>query len=341
MRPSILRKALALTLVLAFTLAAVPPQARAEVLETKLAIVYTGADAVQQAQTFQAKYNLKIWPLKAVYTHSGQGVINWASGWGAGAEQWVRDTEIFTALEKLEQTIPALVYLIPKQRILILPLYAFRTSTASSTSGVYFSPNLIYLAGQRVSASYALLHELGHAVCDALLNTEGYDFSHINLLGREYLRLRGYPKNVGLTASAQTKLDWDQRAAEYFAEDFAYWVACKLGLNRYIHIPGTGSPEVLKWFDRVLGDATTSVYAYTAEGVVEAQGREVVFGKVYVPLQFFRELGFSSDELLAVLPRIYPESYAIKDTIYVPLRRAATQLGLVVYWDGRAVYVRR
>jgi len=65
-------------------------------------------------------------------------------------------------------------------------------------------------------------------------------------------------------------------------------------------------------------------------------------GKVYVPLQFFQtHFGFSSDELLNALPRLYGESYAVKDTIYVPLRRFAALLGLTVHWDGYRIHVRR
>lgn len=343
-RPSILRKALALTLVLAFTLAAVPPQAGAEVLETKLAIVYTDTDAAQKAEEYQQKYNLQIFPKKAAYTR--KITEGYSETYAVPTELWsfgdpARTREVLTTLDRLEQTVPSLVYLLQKQRIFLLGLYSFKTDISPEAVGVRFAPGIIYLAGQRYDAEYTLLHELGHSLADALFSTLGYDFSGANTLAREYLRIRGYPASWGLSRAAQLKLDWQNRAAEWFAEDFAYWAATKLQMDRRVTIPGTGKAEVLRWFDRVLGDATVPVYAYTAEGVKEAQGREVVSGKVYVQLQFFRELGFSSDELLAVLPRVHAESYAIKDTIYVPLRKFAVALGLSVYWDGQAISVRR
>ncbi|MDQ0286868.1 hypothetical protein J2Z49_001985 [Desulfofundulus luciae] len=41
--------------------------------------------------------------------------------------------------------------------------------------------------------------------------------------GRKYLRLRGYPQDRPLDGPSQAALPWDQRASEWFAEDFAWW----------------------------------------------------------------------------------------------------------------------
>ena len=344
---SFLSKALALVLAVAFL--ALPVRAvRAEVVETKIAYVYTEKDAVEKAAAWKERYNLQVSPKEAVkkfqitelYTEIRSVP---ATTWDAGDVEYTYTQDILTTLQRLEQTVSSLVYTLPKQRILVLPLWSLNSRTSPDALGVYFSSiNIIYLAAQHFEVSNTLLHEIGHSVADALLATTGYDWSGANLLGREYLRVRGYPSGISLSKTAQLKLDWDERAAEMFAEDFAYWAATKLQMDKHIHIPGTGKPEVLKWFDKVLGDATVPIVAYNGESCQETFGREVVNGRVYVPIEFFRTyFNFTSDELLNVLPSFYTVSYAIKGTIYVPLRKFAAALGLTVHWDGQAIYVRR
>lgn len=249
-----LRRLTALFIAIAFAVAVFP--AKAEVVETKTATVYTGADAAEKARYYKDKYGLQIRPKKAyIKEQNGDGDeirLTSTTSWDAGCEEYTYCREVLTTLDKLELKIPQLVYILPRQQIFILPLYSFTTSsTKSDALGIQVSKRFIYLAGQHKDATYNLLHEIGHSVADALFSADGYDWSGINSLGREYLRIRGYRTDVSLADGVQLMLPWSERAAEWFAEDFAYWVACKIEMDRHIKIPGTGSEEVMAWFDKI------------------------------------------------------------------------------------------
>jgi len=144
------------------------------------------------------------------------------------------------------------VYLLPAY---LLNLQENRENPGYGVSGLRMDGNSIGVAGLWWDAERVFLHELGHLVADKTLGMRGYDWCSANSDGREYLKLRSYPSGKPVNAFSQAELPWGDRAAEWFAEDFAYWAASRTGryrfLDRYLAPCGPPDEKVLVWFDRV------------------------------------------------------------------------------------------
>lgn len=68
-----------------------------------------------------------------------------------------------------------------------------------------------------------LIHEVGHLVHKRYLNVQGVGcWVYGNDLSKEYLLLKQYPHCI--SKFEQFKLPWEERAIEWFAEDFAQWI---------------------------------------------------------------------------------------------------------------------
>ncbi|WP_027719205.1 hypothetical protein [Desulfovirgula thermocuniculi] len=146
-------------------------------------------------------------------------------------------------------------------RIYLLPAYSLRlpgtfSVTGEVVVGVYWpGEGTIALAGLggTPEPEQAFLHELGHYLAERVLGAPGYGWNRVNALGREYLVLRGYPGDRALDTWSQARLAWKDRAAEWFAEDFAYWAAGKAekwGLrDNYCAACGPPDEKVLEWLD--------------------------------------------------------------------------------------------
>jgi len=114
----------------------------------------------------------------------------------------------------------------------------------------------VVLAGlyRAVPLEWVFLHELGHHVARAALGVNfGGDWTGAAPEGREYLALRGYPLECGLDGKSQASLLWGDRASEWFAEDFAYWAASRLGRAEWLKVytAACGPPDerILGWLD--------------------------------------------------------------------------------------------
>lgn len=66
-------------------------------------------------------------------------------------------------------------------------------------------------------------HELGHAIHNKKLNVDGYDWSNPNDLALQYIKMKNYNKE--LDYDTQIKLIWEDRIAEWFAEDVKQFLA--------------------------------------------------------------------------------------------------------------------
>lgn len=66
-------------------------------------------------------------------------------------------------------------------------------------------------------------HELGHAIHNKKLNANGYEWSEINELGIKYIEMKSYNKE--LNYDTQINLPWEDRIAEWFAEDVKQFLA--------------------------------------------------------------------------------------------------------------------
>ena len=116
---------------------------------------------------------------------------------------------------------------------------------------------IIVLAGLWWDTQRNFLHELGHLVANKTLGVLGYGWQGANEKGREYLKIRNYPDKP-LGEHAQAELPWDGRAAEWFAEDFAFWAGLRMGHygelgfeeSDYAALPGPLDEKVLEWFDK-------------------------------------------------------------------------------------------
>lgn len=73
-----------------------------------------------------------------------------------------------------------------------------------------------------------LYHEIGHAIHNQRFNTSGnafWDFENEEAL--KYIELKGY--SIELHYDAQINLEWEDRIAEWFAEDVIQFLAERLG----------------------------------------------------------------------------------------------------------------
>ena len=92
-----------------------------------------------------------------------------------------------------------------------------------------------------------LYHEIGHAIHNKKMATNGYDWSSINDVGRQYIQLTGY--NKALDYDTQVALLWEDRVAEWFAEDVAQFLESRM-LGR-CRIKNAG-PDKTKEIDELL-----------------------------------------------------------------------------------------
>jgi len=74
-----------------------------------------------------------------------------------------------------------------------------------------------------------------------------------HLAGEDYLRLKGYPEARSLSGAAQDRLSWEDRAAEWFAEDFrALYSPVKYVFDLTHRAGPEVTDEVRAWFARLL-----------------------------------------------------------------------------------------
>ena len=123
-------------------------------------------------------------------------------------------------------------------KVYLLPAYGLDIRGCVGASGFQLSGTTgLALAGLWWDAEKNFLHELGHLLSDRVLDTRGYSWTFANEKGREYLKIREYPTKNPTDGLSQAGLPWEGRAAEWFAEDFAYWAAVRTGhcsfLERY------------------------------------------------------------------------------------------------------------
>ncbi len=141
-------------------------------------------------------------------------------------------------------------------KVYLLPAYNLKISGCESAGGFHLSGTTsLALAGLWWDAERNFLHELGHLLSDRVLDTRGYSWTFANEKGREYLKVREYPTKNPTDGLSLAELPWGDRAAEWFAEDFAYWAAVRTGhcsfLERYFASCDPPGEKLLEWFDRV------------------------------------------------------------------------------------------
>lgn len=138
-------------------------------------------------------------------------------------------------------------------RVYLLPVWGFREAGAGGKPVCSYAgmthKDAIILAGLWWDAERIFLHELGHHLADRLPEFRGCEEKF-----REYLRMRGYPEGRGLDSVSQARLRWDERADEWFAEDFACWAAARTGMpepdwRRSAASCGPPDEGALAWFD--------------------------------------------------------------------------------------------
>lgn len=141
-------------------------------------------------------------------------------------------------------------------KVYVLPVASLPITTKTYNNWVVAGTTFdgtVVVAGLYWNACHVLLHELGHCVAEKALGASA-DFGRglSGEKGREYLSLRGYPLEC-LDAGSQEGLMWSDRASEWFAEDFAYWAASRLGRAEWLKVytAACGPPDerVLAWFD--------------------------------------------------------------------------------------------
>ncbi|MGI6405529.1 MAG: hypothetical protein ACOX2E_03460 [Syntrophaceticus sp.] len=105
----------------------------------------------------------------------------------------------------------------------------------------------IWLAGRDDNLSGNFIHEVGHVFSWKYLNTSGYGWPDVNAAGVEYLKIKGYPVEIGLDQETQEILPWEHRIDEWFANDFEYLFYDE-GDHRAGPIP---TPEVAEFFNKL------------------------------------------------------------------------------------------
>lgn len=144
--------------------------------------------------------------------------------------------------------------------ITVLPCKTFTTPEDKETyRGMsYFSRDhykaKIILCGLQSNPSRSLRHEVGHLVARRVLNVPGNCWDAVNDVGQEYLQVRQYPYSV----DNQTKLPWKNRAAEWFAEDFAWWITPEWDRNNFDWVVSADHPVTVdgleEYFDLLFLD---------------------------------------------------------------------------------------
>jgi len=202
---------------------------------------------------------------KAAY---GTGLVCFPSGACVRVEsgRWAADVEAEALAPGLASDMDALVgrlvalgvgkEALEGLAVYILPAWDVNISgEVEGAAGVYIpGERALLIAGLWWGSERVFLHEVGHYLAEKVLNVvAGYGWGLANDKGREYLRVRGYPEERGLDMVSQSRLEWEDRAAEWFAEDFAYWAAKRLGraewLSMYLASCGPPDQRVLEWFD--------------------------------------------------------------------------------------------
>jgi hypothetical protein len=104
----------------------------------------------------------------------------------------------------------------------------------------------IWLAGRSENIEGTFAHEFGHILADRLFGSVGYDWSEVSLSGWHYMRLKGYPVENGLHWTFQQEMKWKDRIAEWFAEDFEFYIF----RDEKYHTAGPKpTKEIMQFFD--------------------------------------------------------------------------------------------
>ena len=185
-------------------------------------------------------------------------VERWA--WDADCEAWSPGLagRLDALLEKLVRAGLDTAHL-RGLRVYLLPAYSLRLpgsvpAAGEAVAGVHWAgEGALAVAGLTGEQEWVFLHELGHYLAEKVLSAPGYGWDRANALGWEYLALRKYPEERALDTWSQARLSWKDRAAEWFAEDFAYWVAGKAEKwdlrDNYRAACDPPDEKVLGWFD--------------------------------------------------------------------------------------------
>ncbi len=126
----------------------------------------------------------------------------------------------------------------------------------------------IWLAGGSKNIEGTFTHEVGHILADRLFGSAGYDWSQVNSLGWHYMALKSYPVENGLHWTFQQEMDWENRIAEWFAEDFEFYVF----RDKKYHSAGPKpTKEIMQFFDTLWQEFPAFSRAHT---VGRRRGRE-------------------------------------------------------------------
>ena len=96
-----------------------------------------------------------------------------------------------------------------------------------------------------------LFHELGHVI-EGRLDVNGYNWTNVNEIGQQYIKLKKYNKE--LTSEAQLALPWKERIAEWFAEDVKHFIQEHVLKYETTSDNWTGIPERIDEVDKFLED---------------------------------------------------------------------------------------
>lgn len=122
------------------------------------------------------------------------------------AKEWATDADCEALAPGLPEKLDALLGELVKAgldpefvrglKVYVLPAYGLDLPGCSekSVGGLHLGGNSVVVAGLWWDAEKIFLHELGHLLGDEALSTWGYSWTFANEKGREYLKLRGYPK---------------------------------------------------------------------------------------------------------------------------------------------------
>lgn len=107
--------------------------------------------------------------------------------------------------------------------------------------------------GVDATSIHTFYHELGHVIHDKKLNVDGYDWSNSNKLAQRYIELVNYDKK--LDYESQIELPWEDRIAEWFAEDVRVFLTEKTGrvpLWKQAGFGETTTAEVSKFLNELI-----------------------------------------------------------------------------------------
>lgn len=188
------------------------------------------------------------------------------SDWNWGVEYDTAPTEEHIAMSKEVYRLAEQVgtELFTDVRILVLPTSDFIVKNSNDPdqkwaglAHIKRSCNEvdIFVGGLNPDLLRNFRHEVGHLAALHVLDAPGEDWSGANKLGQMYLKLRNYPSHLPLDYQIQLELAWEDRAAEWFAEDFAWWATPAEGRDEFEYLASAKEPNTVlgleKYFDLV------------------------------------------------------------------------------------------